>query len=117
MDKAEHHRADEHRHNVGHRTEQAPQLAPSVGLAGDLADLRERVAEKSAGEYAHHERRYAAVQKQLAEAQRALARLNFLHRHDRGEDHYKSVAHVRHHKSVEQNEKRSHQRVRVNAVV
>ena len=117
MDKAEHHCADEHRHNVGHRAEQAPQLAPSVGLAEDLSDLRERIAEKSAGEYAHDECRDARIQKQLAEAQTALARMHLFHCNDRRKDHDKSIAHVRHHKSVEQNEKRRHQRIWVNSVV
>ena len=117
MDKAEHHRAYEHRHTVGHGAEQIPKLAPALGLAEYFAQLRERIAEEAAGKCAHDEGRYSGPQQELAERQRTCPGSYLLHCDDCRDYHQKAVAHVRHHQSVKQDKERRHQRIGVNSVV
>ena len=117
MDKAERHRADKDIDGIVERGEETRKLAPALGLAEDAADLHERITEEAAGYRAHYKGRDAAVEQQLAERQRARPRLHLLHCYHRREDHYDAVAHIRHHEPVEQDEKRSHERVRVQTAV
>ena len=59
------------------------------------------ITEETAGQRTHHEGGYSAVEQQLAEAQRTLARL-YLRQCNHCRDYHKqSVAHIRHHKPVE----------------
>ena len=82
-----------------------------------LHDRRHGVAEEAACHDAEQERRHAAGEQQLAEILAAAFRLHLAERNERRDHHHKAVAHVRHHDAVEQNEKRRHERVRIDRAV
>ena len=117
MQQTQHHRAVEHELAVALGAEEMPQSRPGALRIEQVDELIGDVAEKAAGQYAHRRRGDAAVEQQLAEGQRAAARLELFQSHQGCGDHDDAVADVRHHEAVEQNEERRHQRVRVHRAV
>ena len=117
VDDAEHHRAVEHERAVVHGIEEIRQTLPRACGIKHMYKLIRRVAEETARQRAHDERGYAAVQKQLAEAETALAGLYLRQRDHRRDDHQQPVAHVRHHQPVEDDEERRHERVGIDRTV
>ena len=80
-------------------------------------DRRHGVSEEAARHDAEQERRHAAGKQQLAEILAAAFGLHLAERDERREHHHETVAHVRHHDAVKQDEKRRHERVRVHRAV
>ena len=117
LDKAERHGADEDRDRVVKRSEErGERLERRIGV-DDPRQLRQEIAEEAARQRAHDKCADAAGEHEAEHlSARALGPGLFCD-DDGSQDHQQSIAHVRHHDAVEQNEKRRHERVRVHAVI
>ena len=80
---AQHQRAVEDQIAVGLGAEEMPQTGPGALGVEQVDELIGDVAEEGAGQNAHRRRGDAAVEQQLAEGQRAAARLELFERHER----------------------------------
>ena len=109
------HGAHQNHQRIVQRREQRRQ--GKIPAGSDLHHLRQEVPEKAAGDGPHNKGGDAA---QLHQAHHvAHGALGTVFPGDNGarQEHQKPVAHVRHHDTIEQNEKRCHQRIGVHVVV
>lgn len=89
-----------------------------VGLdAGQGKQLGEEVAEEAAGEGSEKKCAHTAQPQQAEQVAHGAAGLLLFQHDQRGQHHHQSIAHVRHHHAVKQDEKGGHQGVGVQGAI